>query len=442
MRSRPFPAPEGKRPWVRQMVVMASLCALLTVLVPTASAGEWDSENWDRQVVDSFGGLSTNSGLSVDVDSKGRPHVAYYALKGADLRYAVRTGAGWQTETVDDHQVVGPDCSLVLDDDDVPHICYYDRTNEELEYARRNGTGWVTETVDWLGIVGVGTSIAVGPGGDPYVAYVGARTLRCAHREAGNWNVTVVDGGEQHVHTPSMLVDGGGVPHVLYLGAGTVKHAYRVDGNWTLEEVDMLRLGTFAMGTSLRIGPGGELVACYANDAATSVVLARRTGDGWDTERVSVDHYLGDLDMELDDQGDPHIALIDLAFDSEQQLVNTDVWYLELEGANWTRGVVMGSEEHHGILLDLYLDGGDGPCLALVDVDPIATEADLDHFSGWSGEHIEAYTGEEAGDGADGGEGEGSPGARSSMVILAVVVLAVVVLLAIYGMVWRGGAEG
>ena len=434
-----MPAPEGIRPRRRSMVVLASVCALLTALVPPASAGEWDSGSWDSQVVDSFGGLSTNSGLSVDVDSRGRPHVAYYALEGTDLRYAVRTGAGWETETVDDYQVVGPDCSLALDQDDVPHICYYDKTNEELEYARRNGTGWVTETVDWLGIVGVGTTVAVGPGGDPYVAYVGARTLRCAHREAGGWNVTVVDGGEQHVYTPSMVVDGEGVPHILYLGASTVKHAHLVDGNWTLEEVDMLRLGTFAMGTSLRIGPGGELVACYANDAATSVVVARRTGEGWDTERVSVDHYLGDLDMELDDEGDPHIALIDLAFDDERQLVNTDVWYLEKEGAEWTRGVVMGSQEHHGILLDLYLDGDGGPCLALVDLDPIATEADLDHFSGWTGEHIEAYTGEGPG---DDGDGEGSPGGRSPMLILSVVVLAVVVLLAIYGMVWHRGAEG
>jgi len=411
---------------------------IFTLFSACATAGDWDNPEWDIRVVDSFGGLSTNTGLSVAVDSQDRPHVAYYGLKGADLRYAVRTGTTWPSEIVDDYQVVGPDCSIALDGDDLPHICYYDKTNEELEYARRNGTGWDIETVDCLGIVGVGTSIAIGPGGDPYLAYVGARTLRCAHRTEDGWNVTVVDEVEEHIYTPSVTVDHNGDPHILYFGASTVKHAFRSGGNWTLERVDDLRFATVAMRTTIQVDPDGDLVACYANDVASSVMIARRSGGGWTTEKVSEGHYIGDLDMELDTNGQPHVALIDLAFNNDKELVNTDVWYLEREGNSWTRGVVVSSSGHHGVLLDLHLDGEGMPSLAVVDMDPVGMKADLTHFTGWTGTFIEAYTGDGSnGDGGDGGNGGGGsseddPAASFSMMAPLAVAITALVLVVVF----------
>lgn len=403
--------------------------AILALFSTCATAGDWDNPEWEPLMVDSFGGLSTNTGLSVAVDSHDRPHVAYYALRGADLRYAVRTGTTWSTETVDDHQVVGPDCSIALDGDDLPHICYYDKTNEELEYARRNGTGWDIETVDWLGIVGVGTSIAIGPDGDPYMAYVGARTLRCAHRAEDGWNITLVDEVEGHIYTPSVTVDDNGDPHILYFGVGTVKHAFRTDGNWTLEQVDELRAATIAMRTTILVDPDGDLVACYANDAGTSVIIARRSGGEWTKEKVSQGHYLGDLDMEMDASGQPRVALIDLAFNSEKELVNTDVWYLEREGTSWTRGVVVSSSGRHGVLLDLHLDGEGEPSLAVVDLDPAAMKADLTHFTGWTGTFIESYTGDGSnGGGGNGGDGSGEDDTDTSFSMMAPLAIAITAL--------------
>lgn len=428
--------PAGARAARLPRSVLCFSMAFLALCGAWTSAGDWDSPNWETDLVDSFGGLSGNTGLSAAVDSQGRTHVAYYALDGAALKYALRAGPTWSTETVDDFQVVGPDCSIALDAEDRPHICYYDDTNEELEYAYRNGTGWHTETVDMLGIVGVGTTIAIGPAGDPYMAYIGARTLRCAHREGEDWNVTVVDDGEKHIYTPSMTVDGHGVPHIVYFGAGVVKHAFLEDGVWKREDVDVLRGSTVAMRTSLREDANGELVACYANDMGSSVIIARRSGDEWEKEKISESHFIGDLDMELDAEGEPHVALYDLAFDSDQELVNTDVWYMEREGGSWTRGVVVSSDGHQGVLLDLQLDGEDDPCLALMDLDPVRTEADLTYLSGWSGGFIEAYTGEpnggdgyQAGDGATDGSDNGYP---LLLVGLIVVVVVAAVALAYY----------
>jgi hypothetical protein len=408
--------------------------------VPTlVLAGDWDNTNWDSEVVDSFGGLSTNTGLSVALDSQGRPHVAYYALKGADLRYAVREGGTWTTETVDEYQVVGPDCSIALDAEDSPHICYYDKTNEELEYARRNGTGWDVEQVDWLGIVGVGTSIAVGPEGDVFVAYIGARTLRCGHRVNGTWNVTEVDTGQGHVYTPSLLVDAEGEPHILYIGASAAMHAHHHNGTWTVEEVAGLRGTTVAMRTTLKMDPEGKLVACFADDSATAVVIARKEGDAWNAERVSLGHYLGDMAMELDEDGEVHIALIDMAFDTDRVLVNTDVWYLEGPSDELERGVVVSSSGRGGVLLDLHLDADGDPCIALVDLDPIDTKADLTYFEGWNGEYIEAYTGEPSGNGGDGDPDDG-PSSRTGTFALMVAGIIILVLI-IVALVRNNGEE-
>jgi hypothetical protein len=409
------------------------LLLVLTMVAPTASAGDWDNPNWESQLVDSFSGLSGNTGLSAAVDSRGNTHVAYYALRGADLKYALRTGPTWSNETVDDFQVVGPDCSIALDGNDRPHICYYDKTNEELEYAHHNGTAWSIETVDWLGIVGVGTAITVGPDGDPYLAYVGARTLRCAHLEGDEWNVSMVDDGEKHVYTPSMVVDAQGVPHVLYLGAGRVKHAYLEGGEWRREEVDRLHGNTVAMRTSLRVNGDDQLVACYADDMGTSVVIARRSGGEWMEETIADNHFIGDLDMELDADGDPRVALIDMAFDGDQELVNTDVWYLEREGSSWTHGVVASSSGHQALLLDLHLDASGDPCLAILDLDPQGTEADLTHLSGWTGDFIEAYSGPPAdADGGNGGYLVSIPDDPFPVVALIVVLVLAAVALAYF----------
>lgn len=392
------------------LVIAPTLALTILVLASTwTTAGDWDNDEWTSTVVDSFGGLSSNTGLSTGVDSQGRIHVAYFSLKGADLKYALLDGGSWSTETVDNFQTVGPDCSIALDENDHPHICYYDKTNEELEYARRNGTTWDIETVDSLGIVGVGSSIAIGPDGAPHMVYVGARTLRSAHRTPEGWNVTVIDDVEGHVYTPSITFDGDGVPHVLYLGSGTVKHAYRTDGKWTMEMVDDLRVATIPMRTTILVDPSGDLVACYANDAATSVIIARREEGTWTKERVATGHYLSDMDMELDIHGEPHVALIDMGFNRDQELVNTDIWYIERKDDSWTEGVVLGSSGNGGMLLDLQMYDGEDPGLLVMDVDPIMVEADLTHFTGWSGTFIEPYSGEDP-DGNDGNGGDDKDG--------------------------------
>jgi hypothetical protein len=186
---------------------------------------------------------------------------------------------------------------------------------------------------------------------------------------------------------------------------------------------------TVAMRTTLRMDHEGDLVACFADDSATAVVIARREGGVWDAERVSVGHYLGDMAMELDGDGEVHIALIDLAFDTDRVLVNTDVWYLAGPTDQLEKGVVVSSSGRGGIMLDLQLDADGDPCIALVDLDPIDTKADLTYFQGWNGQYIEAYTGEPNGDGGDGDPDDGTSSDTGTLALMAVGVIVLVLII-------------
>jgi len=91
---------------------------------------------WDIQVVDPLDGSGAPYS-SLDFDSLGNPHIAYYDWGAGDLKYARWTGSAWAIEAVDSAGDVGSHCSLVVDGSSVVHISYYDETNGDLKYARQ-----------------------------------------------------------------------------------------------------------------------------------------------------------------------------------------------------------------------------------------------------------------------------------------------------------------
>jgi len=93
----------------------------------------WTGSAWS--VDELVSNVGTPKWTSIDLDSQGRAHIAYYNAAAGDLVYSFFDGTTWQSGTVDSAGDVGVQPSLALDINDLPHIAYYDWTNHDLKYA-------------------------------------------------------------------------------------------------------------------------------------------------------------------------------------------------------------------------------------------------------------------------------------------------------------------
>jgi len=88
---------------------------------------------WVPQTIDSSG----DELVDLAFDSRGVPHIAYFSMPGADLKFAERTGgATWTTKVIDSRGWVGDSLSIAVSPPDGPtRIAYRDFTNEDLKLA-------------------------------------------------------------------------------------------------------------------------------------------------------------------------------------------------------------------------------------------------------------------------------------------------------------------
>lgn len=140
---------------------------------------------WQYEIID-FCGICDDADLanSMQLDTKGRPHFAYYADKLIVVASMKESG----TITYDFAGVLAPGdpgsrVSLALDAEDRFHVTYYDQLNGDLWYAVRADTGWAHETVDITGDVGGYAWLALDGESSPIVAYY----------DADNFDVKVAD---------------------------------------------------------------------------------------------------------------------------------------------------------------------------------------------------------------------------------------------------------
>jgi hypothetical protein len=85
---------------------------------------------------------------SIALDALGRPHISFYDVTNANLKYARWAGTGWAVEVVDSDDVRGTYSSLVLDAAGRPHIAYHDASAGDLRYAAQSGSMWDQQIVD------------------------------------------------------------------------------------------------------------------------------------------------------------------------------------------------------------------------------------------------------------------------------------------------------
>lgn len=248
---------------------------------------------------------------SLELDSSGRPVVAYWSGSGGDLKI-VRCGdamcsGGNTIMTPDSDSAIGLYASLELDSLDRPVVSYYDQSNGDLKVLRCGdatcSSGNTIVSPDTAGDVGTFTSLALDSAERPVVSYIDEtadelKVLRCGDATCSNANViTVVDSG--HVSHTTIALDSTGKPYVGYRADIDAKFEILHCGNVfcsasnTIEPV----LGSGSLATagsfgSLSIGPNGYPVASVSYETTADLNVVRCTNASCSTRDVSAPDVL------------------------------------------------------------------------------------------------------------------------------------------------------
>ncbi len=209
-------------------------CVQYAVLEGTA----WVSETVDSVMV---------AGPSLALDSLGGPHVAYVDVRrtpprgpGAGLRYARRLASGWAIESAE--LVKSDSVSLALDSRDNPYIAYCDTDSGVLKVAAWDGVGWSITPVE---AGGRSPCLKLDRFDVPHLAYLRPDATVCYAILGPTWVSETV--GSETATGISLAVDSEGMPHIAYAdsrpsppeGAGLgLRYAYRTAAGWVVQTVD------------------------------------------------------------------------------------------------------------------------------------------------------------------------------------------------------------
>lgn len=101
-----------------------------------------DISGWHKETAPIVGYVGGNT--AIGVDSFDNPHILFYGhVDGSSIRYIKKTPSGWHNELVDDDGSVGIYSGISLEIDAIgqPHVSYYDDTCGCVKYARRVSMG-------------------------------------------------------------------------------------------------------------------------------------------------------------------------------------------------------------------------------------------------------------------------------------------------------------
>lgn len=198
----------------------------------------WYSTRTDAGWVSEAAGPEHGEAPSLDVDSAGRPSIAYATTwigwSGSSALHCARKDAGAWSVTVIDSQGWAP--SLRVDTQGIPHAAYVSPGG--LRYASLLAGSWTSEPVD---PAGGDPSLALGPDGEPRIAYLGAGLhVAYAERHLGTWTISVADSSSGMDIEPSLALSPTGEPRIAYESQGAFRPwlAERNGGVWSAGAID------------------------------------------------------------------------------------------------------------------------------------------------------------------------------------------------------------
>ena len=286
-------------------------------IVSTQSRDEFSSSlvyftrelgGWKKEVVDDQSAVLSDPQITTDLF--GQPHIVYgYLIDGFSanyaLKYAYKDRFGWHIENLTDTlgQTFGS-VSIAVNSRGSPRIAYLGYPGAGLMYATRDGTGWNTEMIDpdpsnW-------PVLRLDRNGEPRVVYsyfptYFTREKRYASRDRGTWKIEFLDQSHSGQNY-DMELDLLGGPHIAferYIPGGPgveVVYMTRDRTGWHEETVVQGNLDDYAeVAVSGNGGVGVSYAETNSYDEVTSILYAVKKGSGWIPETVTTTENPGDL---------------------------------------------------------------------------------------------------------------------------------------------------
>ncbi len=201
----------------------------------------WNGKDWERKVPDT---KSDGDWSSIAVHGS-TVHICDSGDYSSALWYHKKVGTGWSSDKVDygyNGGICG--CSIAVDHMGTPHISYYNAI-DGLKYAVSTGAGWDTQLIDSGSYFR--TSIAVDSQKRPHICYiehdVHYNRLKYAVYDEGSWDISTVDSDIGAVPSDSrsnaIAIDKWNNPHISYNDYGTIIHTIKGSGSsWDSHTVD------------------------------------------------------------------------------------------------------------------------------------------------------------------------------------------------------------
>jgi hypothetical protein len=273
----------------------------------------WDGIRWHQALVAQD---LTIEGVydytSIDLDTNGRPHIAF--IDNNKLHYASWNGEKWQIQTVDNSIGVSTHPSLLLDTNERPHVSY--RRGYDLVYAFWNGEAWQIEVVD-ANLAGSFNSLALDVNNNPHISYVGEGELRYAAYYELFWTIQTVDASEEINRATSLSLAANGSPRISYVAAsGNLKYANWNGENWQTEIVATLPTSNVEVALALDTADKPHIV--YAGSLENvPLTYLHQADEIWQSQTLDASSGYPRLynALALDDEGHIHVSYYEGTYD-------------------------------------------------------------------------------------------------------------------------------
>ena len=326
----------------------------------------WNGYVWDIEVIEDPNQWIFSS-FNLKKDQQGRFHLVYNL--GGQMKYAVKTGASWNIQTVstDEHYWA----SLALTSTDDPVIAAFSKYNDppdsnRVDVAQKDASGWVLETVDTsahrdnFSHGSDRLALAMDSQGSPHCVVAHQGALYHVFLQDAEWVFEIIT-DENYWHS-DIFIDDQDHLHVCF---GSY-YAVNEGGGWNIQPIDIEDSQAISLALDL---DGYPCLAAYGYHSGYLTFVRLRSTQEWYHWDIETGGDAGEYSaIAIDSTGLAHISYYDA--------VNNDLKYAKGFDNAWTIETV-DSEGFTGYYNEITLDSNDLPYISFA-----GNWLKLAHFSG------------------------------------------------------------